>query len=758
MATSDKVHIVDYSAVTSAGATTAVALAAWRLGFSRTSLEPAGAGEEDEDTFVTNVARVIPLTTKTSGERAWQLLELAIEQVAGVLDKKNPVERVWVAAPLALGAGAKVRSLLESKLGAQKGDFVIPVGGGGSLEAVEQAFRAIESGRIDVALVAGVDVRTQPKALIQKADRTIGPDRSFGFVPGEAAAVLVLASDSAMRRSRWASAGRLLAVCVRQETCPYGSAKQCTGVGLTQAIQEALTVLPSDGSVAEVFCNLNGERWQTDEWGFAVPRIASSMRDAGSFKTSTGVFGDCGAVDGLLLMALAASAGQKGFESGRHALIWTISDDAARTAVVVEGERLPKPLVRPEPVNLPGWADELDRGQLDLFADECAFRYDQRLYLIGQSEQERWQDWGSLEYNEYITDDIVAGLVESGARGKQAVKTRFKLDEPGSVYAAIRVFLEQGDLEGTCGLVRAVENARPASGDAALYAFRQARTSFEDAKCCAEGLISAGSCLGVEMAASRSFALPIETLVSLGPNVPSARDISFIRTLGLIGKADVVPLLPRWLESPESPVRLQAALTYLLIMGKNAARYILTRAQDDSAFLIPAALIAEPHQNRLLLTQAASKRESYAIWAMALIGTASVHAPLLECLSDESTAIDAAHALELILGIAPLAQDHGPQEDVDAAAERPLRVSTQPTDWQPHCSYVAARHSSDTRLRGGMPATKQSTLALLNRPSLSSLARTLIAYELALRWGIRPLFDPWSFLREQSQWFSRYGS
>jgi 3-oxoacyl-[acyl-carrier-protein] synthase I len=750
------VHIIDFSAVTSAGATTAVAMTAERVGFASMSIDPEGADEEDEDTFTTNVARITALTEERSGARAWQLLEVALEQVAEVFDQRLKVERIWVAAQSRLAVETALQSWGERKLGPRKGDFVVAVERGGSLFAVQEAFGAIQRGQVDVALVAGVEVGTQPRTLVQKADRTLGPDRSFGFVPGEAAAALVLASDSVVRQSKWRARGKVVSVGGEKEII---SNKPCTGAGLTNAIQKALTVLPEGGRVAEVLCNLNGERWQTDEWGFTVPRIAPFLRDPSSFKTSTSVFGDCGAADGLLLIAMAVHGSQRESEGSTQTLLWTISDEPERMAAVIEVAKATEPHRRPIPVSLPSWAFELDRRQLDLFAEECAFRHEQRLYLLEQSAAERWQDWRSLETNESVTDELVAGLVESGPRGRAAAAERFDAQEPGSVYAALRVSMEQGEIAEAVRLTSAIDPGQTASVIAARHALTHARSSFEAAKKYTDNLISSAEAhrhLAIEVATQKSVALSVETVTSLASDVPPAHELSFVRALGLTVNAELVPLLPRWLESSDPSIRLQAALSYLLMVGKGAERYVISRAKGDSAFLVAAALVADQYQTRALIDQAAGTDGPQSALALALIGTPMAVPRLVERLRDPSSATEAVYALELILGSAPLVKAASPELDSDASDQAPSVLSTQPADWQCYVEPVATRFSADTRLRSGLPATRQSTAALLNRPSLSPKLRSLLAYELTLRWAIRPLFDPRTFRRDQARWFSRY--
>jgi hypothetical protein len=110
--------------------------------------------------------------------------------------------------------------------------------------------------------------------------------------------------------------------------------------------------------------------------------------------------------------------------------------------------------------------------------------------------------------------------------------------------------------------------------------------------------------------------------------------------------------------------------------------------------------------------------------------------------------------LELILGVAPLVKDTNFAEQSDATEASSLVLSTPRTDWEPHAEIALNQYSADTRLRSGQLATKQSALALLNRPALTLELRLLLGYELTLRWGVHPLFDPLNLRRYPSRWFA----
>jgi 3-oxoacyl-[acyl-carrier-protein] synthase-1 len=113
--------------------------------------------------------------------------------------------------------------------------------------------------------------------------------------------------------------------------------KVCLGEGLTKAFER---VFASAGlqarSVDHVICDMNGEAYRADEYGFASIRTDEYFIDAGKFLTPADCWGDVGAASGPLFALLAVAAAQRGYSPGSLTLLWTSSESGERSAALVD--------------------------------------------------------------------------------------------------------------------------------------------------------------------------------------------------------------------------------------------------------------------------------------------------------------------------------------------------------------------------------------------------------------------------------------
>jgi 3-oxoacyl-[acyl-carrier-protein] synthase-1 len=112
------------------------------------------------------------------------------------------------------------------------------------------------------------------------------------------------------------------------------------GRGLTTAFREVVTALPEQTKIDHIICDMNGEPYRADEYGFTIVRTSQHFLDAGSFLSPADCWGDVGAASGPLFLALAVAANSKGYSPGPCVLLWASSEGGERSAVLVQ---LPKP-------------------------------------------------------------------------------------------------------------------------------------------------------------------------------------------------------------------------------------------------------------------------------------------------------------------------------------------------------------------------------------------------------------------------------
>jgi 3-oxoacyl-[acyl-carrier-protein] synthase-1 len=86
----------------------------------------------------------------------------------------------------------------------------------------------------------------------------------------------------------------------------------------------------------DVYCDINGERSRTDDWGFAALRTGSLFRDPTAYRATASQLGDVGAAAAPLNCVLAIQAWRRAYAHGRNAIIWGASWRGLRGAAVLE--------------------------------------------------------------------------------------------------------------------------------------------------------------------------------------------------------------------------------------------------------------------------------------------------------------------------------------------------------------------------------------------------------------------------------------
>ncbi len=200
-------------------------------------------------------------------------------------------------------------------------------------QALQSAVDDIRAGQADVCLVGGVDSWLDADRLerIDRAGRLHSLHNSWGFTPGEGAAFLLLASGAFVREFRLAAMAEVCAVATAHEPHVLGGETVCIGEGLTSAFRGALS---GCDKVADSYCDLNGETYRADEFGFAVCRTSEFFDDAGRFTAAAECWGDVGAASVPLGVTLALAAWVGGYASGDQALVWSSSASAPERGAV----------------------------------------------------------------------------------------------------------------------------------------------------------------------------------------------------------------------------------------------------------------------------------------------------------------------------------------------------------------------------------------------------------------------------------------
>lgn len=212
--------------------------------------------------------------------------------------------------------------------------------------AGHMAMAAVEAGcsrgAVDACVVAGADSYLAPETLdwVEACDQLHGGgplNNAWGFIPGEASGAVLIGASGLAQRCGIAPLGELVSVGIGMETQRIKSDGVCIGRGLTQAFNSALQGLQTGEQVHNVFCDLNGEPYRADEFGFAALRTGEHFRAASEFVAPADCWGDVGAASAPLHMALAMIAHRKHYARGPLSMAWGSSESGERGAVLVRG-------------------------------------------------------------------------------------------------------------------------------------------------------------------------------------------------------------------------------------------------------------------------------------------------------------------------------------------------------------------------------------------------------------------------------------
>jgi 3-oxoacyl-[acyl-carrier-protein] synthase I len=182
-----------------------------------------------------------------------------------------------------------------------------------------------------------VDSYENPDALawLEGCGQLHSPSNSWGFIPGEGAAFCLLVSNTIAQREALAPLASILRVATAREENRIKTRTVCTGAGLTAAYREALAALPAETLIDDLICDLNGEPYRADEFGFTLVRTGPQFRHPGVFRAPADCWGDVGAASGCLFAVLPAVAVQRGYAKGNYTLLSSSSESGERCAAVV---------------------------------------------------------------------------------------------------------------------------------------------------------------------------------------------------------------------------------------------------------------------------------------------------------------------------------------------------------------------------------------------------------------------------------------
>ena len=275
---------------------------------------------------------------------AARLVELAMPAASEAWNAARLADRAPRAIGLYLGVdeaenGRGVIEALTKQLGVTFAvERVDSLGRAAGLAALHRAARHLREGRIDVALVGGVDSWVRAEALenLVETGRLRDDDHPQGIIPGEAAAFVVLeaAPPTGVRALAWLAGSGVA------EEPTAGTEDASEGVGITQALRKTLAS-GNTKHFPRVVCDLNGDRYRVMEWTYGLVRVLGALEPLEDGPGSNEAWhpadciGDTGAASGTVNLAWAITAMRKGYGRSRESLVWGGSDGVLRAAALV---------------------------------------------------------------------------------------------------------------------------------------------------------------------------------------------------------------------------------------------------------------------------------------------------------------------------------------------------------------------------------------------------------------------------------------
>jgi 3-oxoacyl-[acyl-carrier-protein] synthase-1 len=206
------------------------------------------------------------------------------------------------------------------------------LGHAGGLLCMEQALSLILNGKSQMCLVGGVDSYLAPETLewLDDLEQLHSETTIWGFCPGEGAGFCLLTSWTFATDIGLSSDIDLVAAASCNEPNPIKTETVCIGQGLTEAFRKSFAFLPIDSHINQTICDMNGEPYRGNEYGFAMLRTTASFAEDADFMTPADCWGDVGAASGPLFAILAAFAAKKGYSPGPCTLLWASSEGGLR--------------------------------------------------------------------------------------------------------------------------------------------------------------------------------------------------------------------------------------------------------------------------------------------------------------------------------------------------------------------------------------------------------------------------------------------
>lgn len=168
-----------------------------------------------------------------------------------------------------------------------------------ALYEIVRGANEISAGQVPGLVIGAIDSFMDAELLdiLAMNGRLYARQTPHGLVPGEAAALVLIGKADASNRA----VGALKAVFTGFEAEKFSAPQGIIGRGLAKPLRQAFETIAADRFLTD----LNGERWRSEDLGFALSGALIPDPLLEDFETPLGNTGDCGAANGMVLASFA---------------------------------------------------------------------------------------------------------------------------------------------------------------------------------------------------------------------------------------------------------------------------------------------------------------------------------------------------------------------------------------------------------------------------------------------------------------------
>ncbi|TPM27842.1 beta-ketoacyl synthase [Mesorhizobium sp. B2-2-2] len=348
MAGGDTIVIIGVGARTPLGFSASASAAAVRAGISGIQNHPYMI-----DRFGERMKVALDVGIDTALNGADRAVAIA---TSPALDALAPLRGIGQSVPVAMivstgeprpGQNGDFAASIYARLRARLSRNVALAGGGsnagghaGGMLAIHHGCKLLREDKAQFCLAGGVDTYLEPETLewLDDQEQLHSDENTYGFCPGEGAGFCLMTRLQTARDFVIKPLLEVVCTSVASEENRIKTQTVCLGEGLSTAFQLLFDDAPID-PVDRIICDMNGERYRGNEYGFAVLRNPARFKDAADFETPADCWGDVGAASGPLFVSLVAEADARGYSKGPLSLIWASSENGTRAAVLLGGPR-----------------------------------------------------------------------------------------------------------------------------------------------------------------------------------------------------------------------------------------------------------------------------------------------------------------------------------------------------------------------------------------------------------------------------------